>query len=488
MQNMAEALALIPFLVFFLMLGLRQTLIRSAALCLTTTLAIAGLYWDLSVSLTFAALIKASLITVDLSLIVFGALAFIRYMKVSKRLALLQGALEGITPIRSLQVLLLVWFLGALLEGVAGFGTPGAVLAPLLVTLGLSPVRSMMICLTANTIPVLFGAAGTPVRVGLASVSIERVPETAAFLGAVGSILVCLLLVRFSGDNSSRDECRPWLWAVWAAFSFSVPFFWVSQFSYELSTILGAVIGFVIFSTSIQGVARCRGRQKELSYSRLLKGFLPYGLLIFILILSKVLLGPVGIKIAVGSEFSHRLSLFHPGLVFLGTLLVLSRIDRVSWRSNFVGTGPILLRVSSAFLLLGAITYVLIASGRGQSSGMLEALAEAIPPSSLRWVSAPIGAFGSFLTGSATASNLLFASLQSDAAYASAYPVHLILALQLTGAGLGNMVSLPNLVAVQGALGLSGKERDLLKSLVPWCFLLLLLVGLAGFLLSSQAP
>jgi lactate permease len=101
-------------------------------------------------------------------------------------------------------------------------------------------------------------------------------------------------------------------------------------------------------------------------------------------------------------------------------------------------------------------------------------------------VMAPIaGALGSFAAGSATVSNLLFGATLFRLVELFALPSSLILALQVVGAGAGNMVSLQNLAAVQATVGLVNREREMLRSLWLPCILYIIIAALLGLVLAK---
>ena len=105
--------------------------------------------------------------------------------------------LNNFSDDRRIQVILLGWFLEAFLEGIAGFGTPAIVVGPMLLVLGLSPLQAMIIALLGNGVPVPFGAAGTPIRVGLARVSnidLLNLGKITARFNMVGMIVPVMML------------------------------------------------------------------------------------------------------------------------------------------------------------------------------------------------------------------------------------------------------------------------------------------------------
>ena len=157
--------------------------------------------------------------------------------------AVLQDSIAGITEDRRLQLLLIAFAFGAFFEGAAGFGTPVAVTAAILIGLGFSPLAASGLSLIANTAPVAYGALGTPV-ITLASVHGYDVMKLSAMIGRqlpFFSLLVPFWLIwAFAGRKA--------MWEVWPAIlvtgvSFAITQFLVSNFiGPELVDVIAAVV------------------------------------------------------------------------------------------------------------------------------------------------------------------------------------------------------------------------------------------------------
>ena len=157
--------------------------------------------------------------------------------------AVLQDSIAGITEDRRLQLLLIAFSFGAFFEGAAGFGTPVAVTAAILIGLGFSPLAASGLSLIANTAPVAYGALGTPV-ITLASVHGYDVMKLSAMIGRqlpFFSLLVPFWLIwAFAGRKA--------MWEIWPAIfvtgvSFAITQFLVSNFiGPELVDVIAAVI------------------------------------------------------------------------------------------------------------------------------------------------------------------------------------------------------------------------------------------------------
>ena len=159
---------------------------------------------------------------------------------------ILQDSLSGITADRRLQLLLIAFCFGAFFEGAAGFGTPVAVTAGILIGLGFSPLAASGLSLIANTAPVAFGALGTPV-ITLAKVHGYDLMEVTAMIGRqlpFFSLLVPFWLIwAFAGRKAMMEI---WPAILVTGLSFAIPQYLVSNFiGPELVDIIAAMVSMV---------------------------------------------------------------------------------------------------------------------------------------------------------------------------------------------------------------------------------------------------
>ncbi|RYA82904.1 L-lactate permease, partial [Enterobacter cloacae complex sp. 4DZ1-17B1] len=98
---------------------------------------------------------------------IFGAILLLNTLTKSGAMDTIRSGFLGITRDRRVQVIIIAWLFAAFIEGAAGFGTPAAIGAPLLVALGFPPLAAVVVALVADSSPVSFGAVGTPILVGV---------------------------------------------------------------------------------------------------------------------------------------------------------------------------------------------------------------------------------------------------------------------------------------------------------------------------------
>ena len=214
-------LAALPILVaLILLVGLRWPALRAMPVCAAITTVAAYWFWQMPAIRVGAATIEAALITVSILLIVFGALFFLALLRRTGSIAVLQQSFATLSPDARIQAVLIGWILGSFLEGAAGFGTPAAITAPLLIGLGFRPVPAVVVALVGDSTAVSFGAVGTPMIIGMGQglAAAETAPSVAAIaqqiatfdlvLGTMMPAIVVLTLV-FASEGF-RGWPRAW--------------------------------------------------------------------------------------------------------------------------------------------------------------------------------------------------------------------------------------------------------------------------------------
>jgi len=200
-EPLLTLLAILPFVLLLLLLVIRKwPAIKAMPLTYVITLLIALFVWKISLILTIASFIKGTFMAIEIMLIIFGAIFFLQILKEKKQIANLQSTLALISNDARVQAIVIAFLFGALIEGIAGFGTPAALAAPLLVSIGFTPILAVILSLIANSIPVSFGAAGTPILLGLGSLGLERealleITKNVALIHSIASFIIPLTLV-----------------------------------------------------------------------------------------------------------------------------------------------------------------------------------------------------------------------------------------------------------------------------------------------------
>lgn len=167
-QGLQALLALAPIaLAAALLVGFRVPAKRAMPAAYVATVVVALLAWRMSAARIAAASIQGLFLTFDLLFIIFGALLLLHTLEGSGGVAAIRRSFHGVSDDRRVQVVIVAWLFGSFIEGAAGFGTPAAIAAPLLVALGFPAGAAVMLGMMVQSTPVTFGAVGTPVLVGI---------------------------------------------------------------------------------------------------------------------------------------------------------------------------------------------------------------------------------------------------------------------------------------------------------------------------------
>lgn len=460
--------------------------------------------------------------------IIWGAIFLFRTMELTGALQTLRHWLNSISPNPVAQLMIVGWAFPFLIEGASGFGTPAALAAPILVGLGFEPLKVVLLSLVMNSVPVAFGAVGTPVWFGfgelpLTEAELLSVGIKSGLVHAIAAIFVPVLALLFVLDY--QVVLRN-IWFILLSIVVTVlPYSLVSFVSYEFPTLAGGGIGLVatIFlarhSVGLKVIAPSRDESPSVGLSNLFKAMFPLAAAVSILVVTRLPhlplkgmltsgspryelgLGPVGVLsissglvIQLNETFGTALSWSHQVLyvpsimpfVFVSIVSLFMDGGALHQLRNLASESLRQMK-SPSLALLGALIFVkLMMMGGGESivASIGSSLAGATG-GSWPFFAAYLGALGSFFSGSATISNLTFGGIQYSIAQANGFDLTSILALQSVGAAMGNMVCINNIVAVCSVLGLQNIEGVILKrtlgimifygvlaSVVGWCMLL----------------
>jgi lactate permease len=271
-EGILALLAALPiFLIFILMVGLRQPATRAMPLAFLLTLVLALFVWNTEFNWIAAASLNGVFIAFKILLIVFGALTLLFTLRESGAIGVINDFFTGISPDKRVQAIIITWLFGSFLEGAAGFGTPAAITAPLLLSLGFPALAAVMVALIANSSAVSFGAVGTPTIIGVGeTLDVQQVQQGLAeaqvsfaeFVQQVGvwsslqhalpgilvPVIMIMMLTKFFGKNRSfREGMAVVPFALFAGVSFVVPYVLVANFiGPEFPSVIGGLIGLMI--------------------------------------------------------------------------------------------------------------------------------------------------------------------------------------------------------------------------------------------------
>lgn len=496
---MPVALALAPIgLLLALLLGARWSAgaAGAAAAVLAAIVAVGGFGYGAGgiASALGGPFLEALFQSATILWITFPALCIHEYQTANGGTALFGRALAGLSGDPRIIALLIAWFFALFMEGAAGFGTPIALAAPLLVALGFAPVKALVLAIIGNAAAVPFGAVGTPMVPLIAETGLDprALSVAVALLNASVGWMMAAILVRIASPDRSASEGGAVGWTAAAAAFFFVPaalLAWAT--GPELPSLGGALAGGVAFVLLVRHRSRSVGSNPAGSLpsaSALVRAALPY-LVVVALILATRLIAPLatglrGVEIAwtlPGGFGGGVQPLHHPGTILLVAFLVAGMAGGRNRRLLPVAAGRALRRLP---LVAVALVAVLTLARLMVHSGMIDLLAAtAAATFGGGWplVAPMLGALGAFVTGSGTASNILFGGFQASAAELAGVSPLLAAAAQAVGAAAGNLIAPHNIVAGAAAIGLIGREGEILRRTLPPALLYASAAGVMAF-------
>jgi len=478
-MTFAAILSLLPILVLLvvsLLRGVRAAVFSGFGLTLVLFFILGG-----EANAMGASLISASVQTLNILMIIFGALFLYEVMQDKGFIDRIKETFLQIHSDRHVRMFFLALFLTAFFESVAGFGTPGAIVPLLLIGMGFSPVLSITIVLLFNGFFAVSGAVGVPVRDGLQIPLGLDIAQVGAIYGfaALGVLLastvVMVYIYRYLGREANEPVSKwGWVLAGITLVSYAV----LAPFTQELTGIIAASVMALFAWLFVFEDRRCD-----------LRPWLPYIVLVVLLLLPK-LFAPLQELLRwewvsgdlFGTDISTSMKpLQSPLIPFLlagAFALSLAGSARVQFK-------PVVSKTFAVFLILFpslAITQLMINSG-GDGPTMIDSIAGifVLTGDGFPILSPFLGAVGAFMTGSTTVSNMIFGPVQLASAGQLGFSETVILGQQLAGASLGNAVCLFNIIAAAAIAGLSEFRTVLAKTLIP-TLLAASVVGIFGII------
>ena len=458
----------------------------------------------------------------------------------------LRNSLGWFAPDPRVQVILIAFSFGAFFEGAAGFGTPVAVTAAILIQLGFKPLQASGLSLIANTAPVAYGALGTPI-IALSTVTGLDLQKLSAMVGRqlpLFSLIVPFWVVwAFAGF---RGMLGVWPAALVAGVAFAIPQFLVSNFHGPwLVDIVAAISSMIAVAVLLKfwqpkdnrdtgGPAVAPSRNSVHTQSQVIRAWVPWVLLSLLVFLWGVpqmkdfLNGDYRIKTIAGEIVTHEgstkisfpIAALHsvvvrtPPVVASPTPEKPTRPEEAVFTFNWLsatGSGILVSAIITGFIMgfgakeivqtywetlvrvrfslitiaaMLALGYVTRYSGSDATLGLALAKTGALYP----FFGTLLGWLGVALTGSDTASNVLFGSLQKITAEQTGLSPALMAAANSSGGVMGKMVDAQSIVVASTATNWYGHEDKILRYVFFHSLALAALVGILVYLQAYVAP
>jgi len=415
---------------------------------------------------------NAMIIWTELILLIFGAYLFYNTLSVHKHFIPFTESVSTISSRISLAIIL-CFFMGSFMEGIAGFGIPALLIAPLMLAVGFKPVTAIVLPLVANTTAVLFGALGTPLRIGLGINEPDEVVTITIILNVLPALVIPFMLTYILSKTEQLKISwkKEWKMLLGAGFCFYVPFALTAMFTIDFPSVVAGIAGLLCFVfVFVPTNEKIAGRIWWNTFS-------PYLFFIVLLLLWKFT--TQNLRFSLSPDIKD-VSFYQPGIVFIiASLVILFFLNKKNFGIQlYTLIKDVVYRIripAITILLLIGFTQLITQSLSEHVSSLTASMNQ-----SWQMVFQPIiGISGSFITGSATMSNLLFVGSLSTIVLAQQ---PLFTALLHTGSAIGNAISLQNIIMVKSVIPENISESRILKFSLPVVLLYAVLVVTSAFI------
>lgn len=446
----------------------------------------------------------------------------------------IRSSVLSITEDRRIQALLIAFSFGAFLEGAAGFGAPVAITAALLVGLGFKPLQAAGLCLIANTAPVAFGAIGVPITVmeGITGIPALEISKMVGRQLPIIAVFIPFVLVAIMVGFKRAFEVLPAILV--SGISFAVAQFLSSNYlGAELPDIISSLVSLVALAIFLrfwqpkhiyrfETDGQMKDTNNHYTSGQILRAWSPFIVLTLFIsawgipsfkkallgtyeggnafltfvnniggaltfypevpfIHNQVIDGSTGKEIAAVYKFEL---LGAAGTAILFAAIVSKFLLKVSWGKWVKTFGETINEIKFPLLTICCVVgyaYVANTAGMMTTLGLVLAKTGALFP----FFSPVLGWIGVFVTGSDTSSNVLFAKLQQVTSESIGMDPVLALAANTSGGVTGKMISPQTLAVAAAAVGLIGRESELLKFALKYSVILLVCMCIITFLQST---
>ncbi|SHE37231.1 L-lactate permease [Dysgonomonas macrotermitis] len=503
------AFAIIPVLLLIVLMGfLKMAGDKSALITLATTIVLALFAFGFPIADTGLSFVYGVLKAIfPILIIIIMAIFSYNVLVKTGKMEVLKEQFSSISSDKCIQVLLLTWGFGGLLEGMAGFGTAVAIPAAILISLGFKPIFSAVASLIANSVATGFGAVGTPVKVLAEQAGVTDVQTLSTQVVLQLSPLMILIPFVLVFMTDPRIKALPkhiLLSVIVGVVSLVTQYIAARYMGAETPAILGSIasiIAIIVYAklTSTAEDKELKAKFPKRSFGEIINAWSVYGFILILVILTSPLL-PLRNELAPLLSTTFKFNIFDAV-----TNAEVVRSVKISWLIDagvllFLGSilGGLVqgAKIVELIKLLGTVikqqrkTIVTVCSLIALSSimdfsGMISqlGLALAIATGSLYPLFAPtIGCLGTFLTGSDTSSNILFGKLQASVAHTTGADPSWLAAANTAGATGGKIISPQSIAVATSACGLQGREGEIMKKAIPYALGYIIVAGLMVYL------
>lgn len=505
---MTLILAIIPVLLLIVLMAFfKMSGDKSSIISLIVTMLIALFGFSFSADNLFYSFIYGALKAVSpILIIILMAIFSYNVLLKTQKMEIIKQQFASISTDKSIQVLLLTWGFGGLLEAMAGFGTAVAIPAAILISLGFKPVFSATVSLIANSVATAFGAIGTPVLVLAKETNLDvlNLSTNVVLQLSVLMFLIPLVLLFLTDPKLKSLPKNLFLALLVGGVSLISQYLAARYMGAESPAIIGSILSIIVIviygklaaSKTKKAQNMEKVQQSPLKMKDILNAWSIYLLILFLIILTSPLFPDL--RHTLENNWVTRISLpinatpvnytiswlTHAGLLlFIGTFIG-GLIQGAKVKELFIVLWNTVKQLKKTFVtvicLVGLSTIM-------DASGMIAVIATALATAtgSLYPLFAPvIGCLGTFITGSDTSSNILFGKLQASVAGQINVSPDWLSAANTAGATGGKIISPQSIAIATSAGNQQGKEGEILKAAIPYALAYVVITGIIVYIFS----
>ncbi len=498
-------LALLPIaVVLVLMLGFRWGGARAGPVGWLTAFFVALLFFGATPELLAYVQLKGVLLTAHVLYIIWMALVLYHVVNEAGAIAVIGRGVARLTTERAIQLLILAWAFSAFLQGVAGFGVPIAVVAPLLIGMGFEPVVAVAAVAIGHSWSVTFGDIASSFQALMAVTGLEGrnlAPWSAILLGLAAFGCGLGAAHTFDGWRAVRRGAVAIL--IMGGAMAGAQYLLATNGLWNLAGFVAGLVGLLVGA----GLARLyrpapaqTGEQGQMGLGLALSAYL-----VLVVIVSAAELWPWlhatlgAVKISVSfpelttiygwttpAGAGKAIPIFgHAGALLLYTSLIAYLIYRLTGHYppgalGRVATKTLRSAVPSSIGIASMVGMAVMMEHAGMTYRLAQGLSTAVG-AAFPLISPLIGTLGAFMTGSNTNSNVIFAPLQQRTAELIGISIWIILGAQTTGGALGSMLAPAKVIVGCSTAGLAGQEGQVMRKTVGYGVAIAIAVGMVAW-------
>ena len=498
-----------------LLVVFRMSAKKGMTISMILMMMLALVIWQVSFDVIFASIFVGIHKSLTIILILLGALTLVNTLKNTKAIKRINQGFETISKDKRILAVIIAFLFGALIEGASGFGTPAAITGPLLVGMGFDPLTAVVLALVADSTPVSFGAVGTPLAVGLGDMSLDLnlIASNVTFIDLFSGIFIPLIVVTMFvvmnkeyKDKKMKSIIEILPWTLFVGVIYVLTAYGTASFiGFEFVSIITPIVTLLVVTISTKYgflvPKDLEETEKEKTEMSLFKAWSPYLVVVVLLLLTRVVeplkelllsIDFLSLNNVLGTSISSSFAIFYsPGAVLILASVFASIYQKKGlkeFKNAIRDTKKVIIGASLA--LIPTLIMVTIYTNSQFNGLELESMPTYFANNlgsifgGMWSVMSPfLGMLGSFVSGSATVSNLTFGNVQYSIANTVNLDTNIIMAEQVIGAAIGNMICVHNVVAASSVVGLENQEGVIIKKTIIPALIYATLVAIISFIM-----